>query len=54
MNHELLLQILGPLGAALGAYVGVRVELATLRVRVERVESEMRLTNQRIDHLSRK
>lgn len=54
MTPELLLQILGPIGAAIGAYVGVRIELATLRVRVERVESEMKRAHQRIDNLTDK
>lgn len=51
MTQEFLMQMLGPAAAAVGAYVGVRVELAAMRVRLERVEYEMKRAHQRLDAL---
>jgi hypothetical protein len=39
------------LGAAVGAYVAVRAELAYLRAKVERVEKSVDTAHRRIDNL---
>ena len=35
MTHEIVLQLLGPVGAAVGVYVGIRADLAILRAGLE-------------------
>ena len=51
MTPEVLLQLLGPVGAALGVYVGIRADLAALRVTAQEAKETAKLAHRRIDQL---
>lgn len=49
MNGELLLQMLGTVGIAVGVYAGIRADLAALRAKIEHAHEDARTANRRID-----
>lgn len=51
MSHDTLLQLLVPLGNAIGTFVGIKVALAVIHVRLDIMGKEIKRAQERIDVL---
>ena len=51
MTPEVLVQLLGPVGAAVAVYAGIRADLAALRVTAQEAREAAQLAHRRIDQL---
>ena len=51
MTQDFLIQLLGPVGAAIGVYAGIRADIAAMRASLAHVSDEVRRAHERISDL---